>query len=91
MTLFFKGDESLAVSITAVPFASIAVGAAKAVVLVEDQPVRVRYGVDPTAAVGRLYLAGDQFIVDDPVGSDVRLIRSGATDAAVWITYFGSA
>ena len=46
-----KGDESLTVSSSAVPLASVASGALTALVTNGAEPIRVRWGT-PTASVG---------------------------------------
>jgi len=82
-----KGDESLTVSSTAVPLASIASGALNALVTNGAEPIRVRWGT-PTASVGH-YL--NPYSVLDLYSSmeSVKFIRTGGSDSTIFVTYFG--
>ena len=82
-----KGDESLTVSSTAVPLASVASGALNALVTNGAEPIRVRWGT-PTASVGH-YL--NPYSVLDLYSSmaSVKFIRVGGSDSTIHITYFG--
>ena len=81
-----KGDESLTVSSTAVPLASIASGALNALVTNGAEPIRVRWGT-PTASVGH-YL--NPYSVLDLYSSmeSVKFIRTGGSDSTIFVTYF---
>ena len=82
-----KGDESLTVSSTAVPLASIASGALNALVTNGAEPIRGRWGT-PTASVGH-YL--NPYSVLDLYSSmeSVKFIRTGGSDSTIFVTYFG--
>ena len=82
-----KGDESLTVSSTAVPLASVASGAMNALVTNGAEPIRVRWGT-PTASVGH-YL--NPYSVLDLYSSmdSVKFIRTGSSDSTIFVTYFG--
>lgn len=61
-----------------------------ALVTCNSESIRYRFGTDPTASTGHLMSAGDSLVIE---GSGAirrfRMIRAGATDADVFITYFG--
>lgn len=95
--------EALTVSTTAVtltvanlgqgqgPESSIAPAIA-VFITVEAQPVRFRLdGTAPTSSVGHLLSAGDTiFLTGAKTLRDFKVIRSGASDATLHVTYFGS-
>ena len=83
----FKGDESLTVSSTAIPLASVASGALTALVTNGAEPIRVRWGT-PTASVGH-YLNPYSVIELFNNMDDVRFIRTGSSDSTIFVTYFG--
>ena len=82
-----KGDESLVVSSSAVPLASVASGALSALVTNGAEPIRVRWGT-PTTTVGH-YL--NPYSVSELFNSmdDVKFIRTGSSDSTIFVTYFG--
>lgn len=63
--------------------------ARRAVITANDQPIRLRYdGGTPTASNGHRVAAGEMVIVYTFGNiANVRLIREGATDSNVTITY----
>ena len=82
-----KGDESLTVSSSAVPLASVASGALTALVTNGAEPIRVRWGT-PTASVGH-YLNPYSVIELFNNMDDVKFIRTGSSDSTIFVTYFG--
>ena len=82
-----KGDESLTVSSTAIPLASVASGALSALITNGAEPIRVRWGT-PTASVGH-YLAAYSVLDLFNSMADVRFIRTGGSDSTIFVTYFG--
>jgi len=82
-----KGDESLTVSSSAVPLASVASGALTALVTNGAEPIRVRWGT-PTASVGH-YLNPYSVIEVFNSMDDVKFIRAGSSDSTIFVTYFG--
>lgn len=95
--------ETLTVSTTALPFTvavyapSLATGQSLgdppcvlATGTVETNPTRYRVdGLAPTASVGHLVSAGQTFTVEGvPAVRSFRIIRQGAADATVTITYW---
>ena len=83
----YLGDESLVVSSTAIPLASIPAGSMNALVTNGAEAIRVRWGT-PTASVGH-YL--NPYSVLDLYSSMalVQFIRTGGSDSTLHITYFG--
>lgn len=63
--------------------------ATRAYVTVETASIRVRYdGTAPTAAIGHLKQAGEEFVVEGSANiAALLMIRTGATSASVHITY----
>ena len=82
-----KGDESLTVSDTAVPLASVPSGAMNALVTNGAEAIRVRWGT-PTASVGH-YLNPYSVIELFNNMDDVKFIRTGSSDSTIFVTYFG--
>jgi hypothetical protein len=82
-----KGDESLVVSSTAVPLASVASGALSALVTNGAEAIRVRWGT-PTASVGH-YLNPYSVIELYSSMESVKFIRTGSSDSTIFVTYFG--
>ena len=82
-----KGDESLIVSSTAVPLASVASGALSALVTNGAEAIRVRWGT-PTASVGH-YLNPYSVIELYSSMESVKFIRTGSSDSTIFVTYFG--
>jgi hypothetical protein len=82
-----KGDESLTVSSTAVPLASVASGALSALVTNGAEPIRVRWGT-PTTSVGH-YLNPYSVMELYSSMSSVKFIRTGGSDSTIFVTYFG--
>ena len=81
------GDESLGVSNTAVPLASVTSGSVAAMITNGAEPIRVRWGT-PTASVGHYlnpYTVLDLY--EDDL-DDVKFIRVGS-DSTIDVTYFG--
>jgi hypothetical protein len=81
-----KGDESLTVSSTAVPLASIPAGALNALVTNGAEPVRVRWGT-PTASVGH-YLNPYSVLDLYSSMSSVKFIAV-SSDSTIFVSYFG--
>ena len=82
------GDESLVVSNTAVPLASVTRGSVAAMITNGAEPIRVRWGT-PTASVGHYlnpYTVLDLY--EDDL-TDVKFIRVGSSDSTIFITYYG--
>ena len=82
------GDESLVVSNTAVPLASVTSGSVAAMITNGAEPIRVRWGT-PTASVGHYlnpYTVLDLY--EDDL-TDVKFIRVGGSDSTIFITYYG--
>lgn len=85
-----KGFQALTVSSTALAL-TVPSGAVRAIVVVEDQPVRWRDdGTDPSATVGFLQPATTRFELYGKQSLDnFKIIKDGATDAAVGVVYYG--
>ena len=82
------GDESLVVSNTAVPLASVTSGSVAAMITSGAEPIRVRWGT-PTASVGHYlnpYTVLDLY--EDDL-TDVKFIRVGSSDSTIFATYYG--
>lgn len=94
MTSAFAG-EAITVADTAIgPTAATHVAtttrkATRAYVTVETASIRVRYdGTNPTASVGHLKQAGEEFIIEGSANiAALKMIRTGSTSASVHITY----
>ena len=82
-----KGDESLTVSSTAIPLASVASGSLTALVTNGAEPIRVRWGT-PTASVGH-YLNPYSVLEVFNSMANVKFIRAGSSDSTIFVTYFG--
>ena len=89
------GDEALAVSTTAVGFASVPAGATRAFVTVTTaagEYLRFRVaGTAATATVGHMVTNEDVFALDTPAQlAEFSIIRDTAAveDGAVFVTYF---
>lgn len=80
---------SLTVSTTAVPLpAADVIGRDVALITVETDKVRFRFGSDPTSTAGHELEAGDSLELEsaEELGS-IRFIRSGTADATLQISY----
>ena len=81
------GDESLVVSNTAVPLASVTSGSVAAMITNGAEPIRVRWGT-PTASVGHYinpYSVLDLYLDDL---TDVKFIQVSSS-STIHVTYFG--
>lgn len=83
------GYEQKTVSTTAVTLTKPA-GASRAIVMVEDQPIRYREdGTAPTSSVGVLCPAGTRFELESSSAiSNFKAIRSGGTDGVISVNYY---
>lgn len=82
-----KGYEQITVS-TLVKSLTVPAGAKKAILRVSTNPIRWRDdGIAPTAAIG-MPLVADNEREFEGVLEAVRLIRSGAADATVDVSYY---
>lgn len=87
--LKFLSASNLTIS-TSVTTATLPAGAKLARIYAEDQPIRVNQGADPVATTtGRLVPSTAEYevLLD---GSDLRMTREGASDAAVSVVYYGT-
>lgn len=85
-----KGYEQVTVSTTAVGL-TVPAGTIRAVLVVEDQPLRFRLdGTNPTSTVGMLAKADKEIeIFSKEVLEAFKAIRDGGTDAVLSVHYFG--
>jgi hypothetical protein len=69
---------------------TVPAGASRAIVVVEDQPLRYRDdGVAPTASVGMLCVATTRFEIESSYALKAfKAIRSGGTDSVLSISYY---
>lgn len=85
------GYEQLTVSTVALPLAALpALGCDYALIRCSGAGIRYRDdGTSPTAAVGQWLNAGETLTYEgDP--AKLKFIRSGATDATLDVSYYGS-
>ena len=81
--------ETLAVSTTAVGWASAPARAVKARVQVQDANIRVYVdGSTPTSTAGYVFYAGQWFELFGPEIDKFRAIRDDSTDAACAVTFY---
>lgn len=83
------GYEQVTVSTTAIGL-TVPVGAQRAVMVVEAQPLRYRDdGTDPTATVGMLAVATTRFDIESREALlAFKAIRDGGTNATLSVSYY---
>jgi hypothetical protein len=83
------GYEQITVSTTALAL-TIPAGASRAVLVVEDQPLRYRDdAVAPTASVGMLCVATTRFELESRESMiGFKAIRSGGTNSVLSVSYY---